>query len=186
MAFKKIKPVWIVFAVAGVVITAAGLVHLKVLSSRGNDLAALEADIHRTAQANIDAERLIRGLPELRQSARQFALKVPPEQGPLLESIGADLTADGAPEREIMTKPTIPGQPVARVPFSLQYRGTFGGTVGLLNRLQGGNRLTRVERIVVERTSTGNPNDKTLRVQVDFSTFSRTAKELEQWAQSDQ
>jgi hypothetical protein len=184
VALKKIKPVWIVFAVAGVVITAAGLVHLKVLSSRGNDLAALEADIHRTAQANIDAERLIRDLPELRAAARRFALEVPPEQGPLLESIGADLTADGAPEREIMTKPTVAGQPVARVPFSLQYRGTFAGTVSLLNRLQDGERLTRVERIVVERSATGDANDrKTLRVQVDFSTFARTAKELEQWAQ---
>ncbi|HEV2294628.1 MAG TPA: type 4a pilus biogenesis protein PilO [Tepidisphaeraceae bacterium] len=186
MALKKIKPAWIAFAVAGVVITAAGLLHCQLLMSRGAALAVLKADVQRATQANVQAERAIRDLPELRQAVRRFARQVPSgaDLGPLLESVG-DLAADGAPEREIVTKSTVPGHPVARIPFSLQYRGSFRGTITLLQRLQEGSLFTRVERIVIEK----GPNSdsvKPLRVQVDFSTFARTAKELEAWAQADQ
>ena len=193
VAFRKIKPVWIVFAVAGVVITAAGLVHCQVLMSRGGALAVLEAEIQRTAQANVQAEQAIGDLSELRQSVRRFAMQVPPDSdlGPLLESIGTDLAADGVANREIVTKPTIPGQPVARIPFSLQYRGSFRGTILLLNRLQEGNLFTRVQRIVVEKGSptekeSSTEGGKPLRVQIEFSTFARTAKELEAWANAEQ
>jgi hypothetical protein len=78
----------------------------------------------------------------------------------------------------------VAGQPVARVPFVLQYRGSFASTVTLLRRLQDGPLLTRVERVVVENESTTD-GDKPLRVTVEFSTFARTSKELEAWAQAE-
>lgn len=186
VALRRIKPVWIVFAVAGVVITAAGLMHLQLLTSRGTALAFVEAEIRRAEQANVVAEQAIRDLPELRRAVHQFAKQVVPDSdlSHLLESVGTDPAGNGAPEREIVTKPTVQGQPVARVPFSLQYRGSFRGTIALLDRLHHGELFTRVERIVVEKGSSP-AGDNSLRVQLDFSTFARTAKELETWAQSE-
>lgn len=198
MALKlKIKPAWIAFAIAFVVITAAGLLHVQLLTSRGAALAVLEADIDRVAQTNAQAEQAISDLPELRQAVQRFARQVPPDSdlSPLLESIGTDAAAHGMPlDREIATKPTIAGNPVARIPFSLQYRGSFRGTIALLKRLQEADLLTRVERIVVEKaatttaaaTTTTTEGARPLKVQVEFSTFARTAKELEAWAHAPQ
>ena len=101
----------------------------------------------------------------------------------LIGSAGADAGAPGVPEREIVSKPTVAGQPVARVPFVLQFRGSFASTITLLRRLEDGPLLTRVERVVMENESTDG--DKPLRVQVEFSTFARTSKELETWAQAE-
>ncbi len=186
MALKQINPLWAVVAAAVIGISGAALLHHRMLSGRGTELAALESSVQRTTNANAQAEQLLRDLPELRQAVRRFAGQVPPDSdlSSLLASVDADPAADGAPEREIVTKPTIPGQPVARIPFSLQYRGSFRGTISLLHRLQDGDLLTRVERIVLERSS--NEAQKALRVQVDFSTFARTSKELETWAQAEQ
>lgn len=183
VALKRIKPVWIVFAVAGVVITAAGLMHLQLLTSRGKALAVIAAEIRRTEQANVSSEQAIRDLPELRQAVHRFAKQVAPDSdmSHLLESVGTDPAGKGTPEREIVTKPTVAGQPVSRVPFSLQYRGSFRGTIALLDRLHHGELFTRVERIVVEKGASP-AGENSLRVQLDFSTFARSAKELEAWA----
>jgi len=185
VALKKINPLWAVLAVAVIGISAAALLHHRMMSSRGAELAVVDAEIERTGQANARAEQSVRDLPELRQAVRRFANQVVPDSdlSPLIESLGADLAANGAPEREIVTKPTIPGYPVARIPFSLQYRGSFRGTISLLSRLQDGDLFTRVGRIVLEKGA--GEGDKPLRVQVDFSTFARTSKELETWAQAE-
>jgi len=187
VALKKIKPVWALTAAAVVLLFGAVFAHHRLLSSRTVELASINDEIRSLASANAEAERAMSDLPELRQSVRRFAMQVPPDSdlSPLLESVGSDLTPGAAPEREIVTKPTVAGQPVARVPFSLQYRGSFAGTVALLNRLHDGDLFTRVERIVLERSASTEGN-KPLRVQVDFSTFTRTSKELEAWAQAEQ
>jgi hypothetical protein len=44
--------------------------------------------------------------------------------------------------------------------------------------------LTRVDRVVMERTSAGETLTP-LRVEIEFSTFSRTSKELESWANAE-
>ena len=189
MALKKIKPVWALTAAAMALMLAAAWGHHRLLSSRTVELASINGEIRSLASANAEAERALSDLPELRQSVRRFAMQVPPDSdlSPLLESVGSDLTPGAAPEREIVTKPTVAGQPVARVPFSLQYRGSFAGTVALLNRLHDGDLFTRVERIVLERSaSASGEGNKPLRVLVDFSTFTRTSKELEAWAQAEQ
>ena len=187
MALKKIKPVWAFTAAGIVLLLGAAFAHHQLLSSRTVELAAINDQVRSLANANAEAERAVSDLPELRQLVRRFAMQVPPDSdlSPLLESVGSDLTPGAAPEREIVTKPTIAGQPVARVPFSLQYRGSFAGTVALLNRLHDGDLFTRVERIILERSASVERN-KPLRVQVDFSTFTRTSKELEAWAQAEQ
>ena len=186
MALKKIKPIWALTAAGILLMFGAGIVHHRLLSSRAVELSLINDEIHRMENANAAAERAVSDLPELRQSVRRFALQVPADSdiSRLLESVGSDPSADGTPEREIVTKPTIPGQPVARIPFSLQYRGSFNGTVALLNRLHDGALFTRVERLVLERAPSAEGN-KRLRVQVDFSTFARTSKELEAWAQAE-
>ena len=187
MALKKIKPTWILTAIGIVLMFGAGIAHHRLLSSRAVELLSIKDEIHRTLNSNAAAERAVSDLPALRESVRRFAKQVPLDSdlSPLLESVGSDLAPGAAPEREIVTKATIPGTPVARIPFSLQYRGSFVGTVALLNRLQQGELFARVERIVLERTQSNEPN-KPLRVQVDFSTFARTSKELEAWAQVEQ
>lgn len=186
MAFKKINPLWGVAVVVVLSISAAAVLHHRMLSGRASELASIEAEVVRTVNANAQAEQSVSDLPELREDVRRFAKQVAPDAylSTLLESVGADLADDGSPEREIVTKPTIPGQPVARIPFALQYRGTFRGTITLLQRLQDGELFTRVERITLERN--GNKPRKPLRVHVDFSTFARTSKELETWAQAEQ
>ena len=187
MALKKIKPIWALTAAGILLMVGAAILHHRLLSGRAVELAGINEPINRTASANDAAERAVKDLPELRQSVRRFAAQVPPDSdlSGLLESVGTDPFVEGAPEREIVTKPTIPGQPVARIPFSLQYRGSFNGTVALLNRLHDGTLFTRVERLVLERAPSAEGN-KRLRVQVDFSTFARTSKELEAWAQAEQ
>ncbi len=186
MALKQINPLWAVVVAAVIGVSAAALLHHRMLSSRDTELAAIDASIERTANANAQAEQLLGDVPELRQAARRFVAQVPPDSdlSSLLASVDADPAADGAPEREIVTKPTIAGQPVARIPFSLRYRGSFRGAISLLHRLQDGDLLTRVERIVLERSP--NEGKKPLQVQVEFSTFARTSKELEKWAQVEQ
>jgi hypothetical protein len=187
VALNKIKPLWALTAVGIVLMIGAAIAHHRLLSSRAVELLTINDEIHRTANDNAAAERALSDLPGLRESVRRFAKQVPPDSdlSPLLESVGSDLTPGAAPEREIVTKPTIPGQPVARIPFSLQYRGSFSGTVALLDRLHNGSLFTRVERIVMER-GTGTEANHPLRVTVDFSTFARTSKELEAWAQVEQ
>jgi Tfp pilus assembly protein PilO len=186
MALRKINPLWAVLAAAVIGISAAALLHVRALSSRDEELAAISAQIERTAQANAQAEQIVREIPELRQAVRRFARQMPPDANLslLIESVGENPATDGQPEREIVTKPTIAGALVARTPFSLRYRGSFRGTIAVLRRLQDGDLLTRVERIVLERAA--NEPRTPLRVQVDFSTFSRTSKELEKWAQAEQ
>jgi hypothetical protein len=139
----------------------------------------------RAAEANGAESTASRELPGLRRAVARFARRVPPDPNltSLLGSAGVDAGAPGVPEREIVSKPTVAGQPVARVPFLLQYRGSFASTITLLQRLQDGPLLTRVERVVMEAESTDV--EKPLRVQVEFSTFARTSKELETWARAE-
>ena len=186
MALKKIKPTWALTAGGIVLMFAAAIGHHRLLSSRAVELSTINDEIRRTASANAEAERAVGELASLRAAVRQFAKQVPPDSdlSPLLESVGSDLTPGAAPEREIVTKATIPGQPVSRIPFSLQYRGSFTGTVALLKRLHGGELFTRVERIVLERSPSAE-GQAPLKVQVDFSTFARTSKELEAWAHAE-
>ena len=172
---------------AGVVLAVlAGVVlHGYLVSSRKSALAAVEAEFDRLAEANVAGDRAVRDLPRLRSEVGRLARRVPPDTdlGPLLGSVGSDATG-AAPEREIVSKPTVKGQPVARVPFQLQYRGSFASTLTLLRRLHDGPLLTQVERVVVESEPAGE-GDKPLRVQVEFSTFARTSKELEAWSQAE-
>ena len=186
VALNKVNPLWAILAAALIGISVAALLHYRALSSRDAELADIDAEIGRTAQANAQAEQLIRELPELRRAVRHFARQMPHDSdlSPLIESVGVDSTVDGSPEREIVTKPTIAGPLVARTTFSLRYRGSFPGTITFLRRLQEGELLTRVERIVLERSA--NESQRPLRAQVDFSTFSRSSKELERWAQAEQ
>lgn len=175
--------------VAGVFVAAAvgAVVHWQMLGARRAALAALEAEVRRAAEANGTQSTAARELPDLKKSVARLARRVPPDPNltALLGSAGTEgAGADGVPEREIQSKPTVAGQPVARVPFVLQYRGSFASTVTLLRRLQDGPLLTRVERVVVENESTTD-GDKPLRVTVEFSTFARTSKELEAWAQAE-
>ena len=186
MVLKQIKPLW-AFAAAGIVLTCgAAVAHHQLLSSRAVELSTINEEIRRTASANAEAERAVSELASLRAAVRRFATQVPPDSdlSPLLESVGSDLTPGAAPEREIVTKATVHGQPVSRIPFSLQYRGSFTGTVALLKRLHGGELFTRVERIVMERAPSAE-GETPLKVQVDFSTFARTSKELEAWAHAE-
>ena len=191
MALKKINPVWAVAAAVVIGVAAAAVAHRQALGSRADELAAVEAEIERTVTANAIAEHGLRDLPGLRESVRRFARQVPPDAdlSRLLGSVGVEDGAaapNGAPDREIVTKPTIPGQPVARIPFALQYRGSFRGTVSLLQRLHEGDLFTRVERIVLEKnTGEATQQQQPLRVSIDFSTFARTSKELESWAQAE-
>jgi Tfp pilus assembly protein PilO len=177
--------------VAGVLVAAAvgAVVHWQVLSGRRAALAALEAEVRRAAETNGTQSTAARELPGLKKSVARLARRVPPDPNltTLLGSAGTEAATDGVPEREIVSKPTVAGQPVARVPFVLQYRGSFASTVNLLRRLQDGPLLTRVERVVMESESAtdGGGGDKPLRVQVEFSTFARTSKELEAWAQAE-
>jgi len=171
--------------VAVVAIVGGAALHWRLVSTRKAALAALEADVRRADEANRAQSAAARDLPSLRKAVGRLARRVPPDPNlsSLLGSAGAEAGAPGVPEREIVSKPTIAGQPVARVPFVLQFRGSFASTVTLLKRLQDGPLLTRVERVVVENESTDG--EKPLRVQVEFSTFARTSKELETWAQAE-
>lgn len=167
-------------------VLAGAVLHWQLASGRRAALATVEAEIRRAAEANAVAERAARDLPRLRAAVKQLAKRVPPDANlsGLLGAVGTDAGPPGLPEREIVSKPTIPGQPVARVPFALQYRGSFESAVTLLRRLEDGPLLTRVERVSVESESpTGG--EKPLRVQVEFSTFARTSKELEAWSQAE-
>jgi hypothetical protein len=173
-------------AVLALALIGGAVLHWRMLASRRADLAALEAEAARAADANGAESRATRDLPALRQAAARFARSVPPDPNltSLLGSAGADAGQPGLPEREIVSRPTVAGQPVARVPFQLQYRGSFAGTLTLLQRLQDGPLLTRVERVVIENES-ATDGDKPLRVQLEFSTFARTSKELAAWAQAE-
>jgi Tfp pilus assembly protein PilO len=173
-------------ALAALVALVAGAVrHWQALSTRRAALAALEAEVRQAADAGA-AQSAARELPVLQRSVARLARRVPrdPNLTTLIGSAGTETGADGVPEREIVSKPTVAGQPVARVPFVLQYRGSFASTVTLLRRLQDGPVLTRVERVVMENES-ATDGDKPLRVVVEFSTFARTSKELEAWAQAE-
>jgi len=171
-------------AVAAVV--AGAVVHWQVLGTRRAALAALEAEVRQAADSGGAQSTAARELPGLQRSVARLARRVPPDPNltTLIGSAGTEARPDGVPEREIVSKPTVAGQPVARVPFVLQYRGSFASTVTLLRRLQDGPVLTRVERVVMENES-ATDGDKPLRVQVEFSTFARTSKELEAWAQAE-
>ena len=57
-------------------------------------------------------------------------------------------------------------------------------TLTLLRRLHDGPLLTQIERVSIESDSPGE-GEKPLRVQVEFSTFARTSKELEAWSQAE-
>jgi hypothetical protein len=186
VALKDIKPLWAALAAVVVVVVAATFLHVRALVRRDAELANVGAEIERIGRANAQAEQMVRELPELRQAVHRFAMQTPPgaDLSPLIESVGVDPAVEGTPEREIVTRSTVNGALVARTPFSLRYRGSFRGTITLLRRLQDGDLFTRVERIVLERPAT-EPR-KPLRVEVDFSTFSRTSKELEKWAQAEQ
>lgn len=173
-------------AIAAVVAIAGGAaLHWRLVSTRQAALTALEADVRQTAESNGAQSAGSGDLPALRKAVARLARRVPPDPNltSLLGSAGADAGAPGVPEREIVSKPTVAGQPVARVPFVLQFRGSFASTITLLQRLQDGPLLTRVERVVMENESTDG--DRPLRVQVEFSTFARTSKELETWAQAE-
>ena len=188
MAANAQHPKLLYAAAAAVVllVVIGAVVHWRMLASRQADLAAVEADARRAAEANGAESKAARDLPNLRSAAKSFARSVPtdPNLTSLLGSAGADAGQPGLPEREIVSRPTVIGQPVARVPFLLQYRGSFAGTLTLLQRLQDGPLLTRVERVVIENESSTD-GDKPLRVQLEFSTFARTSKELEAWAQAE-
>lgn len=185
MVLEKVKPSWFVIAVA-VLVAAGAVAHWKVVDGRRAELAAVEVRLHDAEQANGALDHLTAQLPQLRRDVETFAKAVPPnaDLGPLMEAMGDALNSDGVAEREVLTKPTVAGQPVARVPFSLQYRGSFNGTVALLKRMQEGHRLTRVDRVLMERTSAGDVMTP-LRVEIEFSTFSRTTQELESWANAE-
>ena len=173
-------------AVAAVLTIVGGAaMHWRLVSTRRAALATLEADVRQAVDSNGAQSAASRGIPALRKAIARFARRVPPDPNltSLLGSAGADAGAPGVPEREIVSKPTVAGQPVARVPFVLQFRGSFASTITLLRRLEDGPLLTRVERVVVENESTDG--EKPLRVQVEFSTFARTSKELETWAQAE-
>jgi hypothetical protein len=167
-------------------VVAGAVVHWQVLGTRRAALAALEAEVRQAADSGGAQSTAARDLPALRRSVARLARRVPPDPKltTLIGSAGTEAGTDGVPEREIVSKPTVAGQPVARVPFVLQYRGSFASTVTLLRRLQDGPVLTRVERVVLENES-ATDGDKPLRVQVEFSTFARTSKELEAWAQAE-
>jgi Tfp pilus assembly protein PilO len=182
---ESLKVACVAGALVVAVITGV-VVHWQMLSTRRAALAALEAEVSTAAEGNGTESVAARELPRLRHSLARFARRVPPDPNltSLLGSAGTETAGDGVPEREIVSKPTVSGQPVARVPFVLQYRGSFASTVTLLHRLADGPLLTRVERVVMENES-ATDGDKPLRVQVEFSTFARTSKELEAWAQAE-
>lgn len=186
MARKKIPLTWVCAAAAILVVGAGAMVHWHLLSSRRAALAAAEAQVQAAADANAQAEQGLRELPTLRQSVREFARCVPPDPdiSALLGSVGGDVASSAGPQREIVSKPTVPGQPLARVPFSLTYRGSFDGTVSLLQRLHNGELFARIERIVIDNDSAAE-GQHVLRVHLDFSTFARTSKELETWARAE-
>ena len=185
MALEKVKPLWVVAAIV-VVVAAGAYAHWQALGSRREQLAVIEMDLRAVEQTNAALEGATAQLRELRRDVESFARAVPPNSdlGPLMEAMGEALNSDGVVEREVLTKPTVAGQPVARVPFSLQYRGSFNGTIALLKRMQEGQRLTRVDRVLMERSGTGE-SDTPLRVEIEFSTFSRTSQELETWANAE-
>lgn len=186
MVFEKSRPIWFAAAAAVVVVAVAATAHWRMLSARGAQVAEVEASLRTAEEANAALEQATMQLPQLRRDVEVFAKAVPPnaDLGPLMEAMGEALTQDGVNEREVLTRPTVAGQPVARVPFSVQYRGSFQGTIALLRRMQEGRRLTRVDRVVMERTSADQPVSP-LRVEIEFSTFSRTSQELESWANAE-
>ena len=182
MVLEKLKLSWIMAAVA-VLVAGGAVLHYKVLADLRVEVAAVEAQLRDAEQTTVALQALTAQLPQLRHQVTDFAKAVPPtaDLGPLMEAMGDALNSDGVAEREVLTKPTVAGQPVARIPFSLQYRGSFNGTVALLKRMHEGQRLIHVDRVVMERTGAGE-NLTPLRVEIEFSTFSRTTQELESWA----
>jgi len=182
VALEKIKPVWLLAAVA-VLVACGAAAHWKAVGARRAAVDAVEADLRAAVQANSAMARATAQLPLLRRDVAAFVKQVPgnADLGPLMEAVGEALNADGVVEREVLTRPTVAGQPVARVPFSVQYRGSFDGTIALLKRMQEGPRLTRIDRVLMERSG-GSDEHAPLRVEVEFSTFARTSQELESWA----
>ena len=137
-------------------------------------LAKLQADsaaYHRAAEE----------VTALRTELKRFAEQVPyqPDLGQLLSEVGRQLAGGGASDREILTFPTVSGSPLNRVPVSLRFKGSTAGTMALLRQIENYDRLTRIDRIVLEK---GDPaSNGPISTAVEFSLFSRASQEALSW-----
>jgi hypothetical protein len=118
----------------------------------------------------------------LRAEYKRFCDRVPfqPDIGQMLEEVGRDVVGSTAAEREILTKPTVPGFPLNRAPVLLKFKGSAEQAFALIRKIEGDGRLTRIDRVLLEQAAPGT--DKPLTVLVEFSVFSRASEEALTWS----
>jgi Tfp pilus assembly protein PilO len=152
---------------------------------RRGELDTSQARLAKLQEESAAYRRTAEQVTALRSQLKRFAEQVPyqPDLGLLLSEIGKELAGGAASEREILTFPTVAGSPLNRVPVSLRFKGTTASAVALLRQIENYNRLTRIDRIVLEKS---DPTAKGLiSTAVEFSLFSRASQEALSWTSAE-
>jgi hypothetical protein len=97
----------------------------------------------------------------------------------LLSEVGRELAGGGASDREILTFPTVSGSPLNRVPVPLRFKGSTVSAMALLRQIENYDRLTRIDRIVMEKSDPASQGP--ISTAVEFSLFSRASQEALSW-----
>jgi Tfp pilus assembly protein PilO len=145
------------------------------------ELTRLEATLAKLQAESAGYHRAADEVAALRTELKRFAEQVPyqPDLGQLLSEVGRQLAGGGAVDREILTFPTVNGTPLNRVPVSLRFKGSTSGTMALLRQIENYNRLTRIDRIVLEKADPASAGP--ISASVEFSLFSRASQEGLSW-----
>jgi Tfp pilus assembly protein PilO len=145
------------------------------------ELAQIEGTLVKLKADSAAYRRTAEEVTLLRGDLKRFAEQVPyqPDLGQLLSEVGRELAGGGASEREILTFPTVSGSPLNRVPVSLRFKGSTASAMALLRQIENYSRLTRIDRIVLEKTDPTSTGP--ISTAVEFSLFSRASQEALSW-----
>lgn len=168
-------------AAGGVVLlaVAGAYVHFTTLAGAQTRLDAVRWELARV-QANNAAQRdAVRTLPQIEQRAAAFRARLPaePDLGDVLKSLGAQLAAAQVREQEMVTRPTVSAAQCMRIPVTLRFRGPLASAFDVVQRIESQSRLTRVDKLKVERVA----DREQPMVEIEFSSFTSTTEAGAPW-----
>ena len=173
---RQVKQALIALGVLLTVATAATL-NYRMVGGRRTRAQALRAELTTGAGG---AEKLIAlsaTIPELEDAMADLGKAIPAsaDLGGLIEQLSAGLEAESIEAPSIQVQTPLSGGSVDRLPIGLQFRAPFDAFFRLLKRLETNQRLMRVDRVVIARSSAAASGD--LHITIDLSTFSQTLPE---------
>lgn len=167
-------------AAGTVLLAAAGAyVHYSTLASEEARLSGTRAELRRMQASNAQLRESVRSLPQLEQRAAEFRGRLPaePDLGDVLDSLSAQLAKAQVREQEMLTRPTVATKQFMRIPVTLRFRGPLASAFEMVRRVEEQPRLTRVEKLTVERPFEGAQPQ----VEIEFSAFSSTTEAGAPW-----